>query len=382
MIYENIVRNQNNIVNTRDRINVSYILGPKVEIHGNSRSEYRVEFIDKKNNFVIYQTTIKTNHWAKANIQYFTDWRVRVWKGDDLFHEEDFNPKGKRVYISLSSKAIGDTLAWIPYVDEFRKKHDCHVVTSTFHNNLFKDRYPNVEFVEPGNVVPNLYAQYSIGLFYNEDNSINFFKNPEDPKKVPMQKIATDILGLKYEEVKPKLNIPNLPKKNKYVTMAFHGTTQAKYWNNPHGWQEVVDYLKTNGYTVKLLSKENDGYMGNKHPKGILELPEGPLERVIDELKQSQFFIGIGSGLSWLSWAVGTPTVMISGFSEPWTEMKDCVRISAPEGKCSGCFNRVRLDAGDWGWCPDHKGTDREFECTKSITGSDVIEQIKEAGLL
>jgi hypothetical protein len=35
------------------------------------------------------------------------------------------------------------------------------------------------------------------------------------------------------------------------------------------------------------------------------------------------------------------------------------------------------LDAGDWNWCPDQKGTDRQFECTKSITGEYVIKEIE-----
>jgi autotransporter strand-loop-strand O-heptosyltransferase len=81
--------------------------------------------------------------------------------------------------------------------------------------------------------------------------------------------------------------------------------------------------------------------------------------------------------LSWLSWAVNTPTVLVSGFSYDWAEMQDCVRISAPKGKCEGCFNRYRLDAGDWNWCPDHKGTDRQFECTKSITPQSVIKELE-----
>ena len=33
--------------------------------------------------------------------------------------------------ICFDSKAIGDTLAWFPYVEEFRKKHECEVVVST-----------------------------------------------------------------------------------------------------------------------------------------------------------------------------------------------------------------------------------------------------------
>jgi len=81
--------------------------------------------------------------------------------------------------------------------------------------------------------------------------------------------------------------------------------------------------------------------------------------------------------LSWLSWAMDTKTVLISGFSYDWAEMQDCIRIGAPEGKCSGCFNRLRLDAGDWNWCPDHKGTNRQFECTKFITGKMVIKELE-----
>ena len=74
---------------------------------------------------------------------------------------------------------------------------------------------------------------------------------------------------------------------------------------------------------------------------------------------------------------------MISGFSEPYSEFKDCERIFTPTGKCSGCFNKVRLNAGDWEWCPEHKDTDRHYECTKSIPPSTVIDAVnKQLGIL
>jgi autotransporter strand-loop-strand O-heptosyltransferase len=267
-------------------------------------------------------------------------------------------------------------LAWFPYVEEFGKVHNCKMVTSTFHNDMLQKQYPNIEFVNPGDVVENLYAMYSLGLFYTGDGNINLYKNPSDPKTQTMQKMGSDILGLEYKEIKPKLNKKNL-KKEKLVTIAIHGTAQAKYWNNPTGWQEVIDWLKGRGYRVRLLSKEQSGYMGNFEPKGIEKHPWGPLELVMDEMEKSQAFIGIGSGLSWLSWALDVPTVLISGFSYDWAEMQDCIRISTPKGKCEGCFNRLRLDAGDWNWCPDHKRTERQFECTKSITSEMVIEQLE-----
>lgn len=377
MIYDNIKRNKNNFVEARNTVHVSYIRGPKVEIIGNIEERYVIQFVNRKTNTIEFQTEIKNNEWAKCNFEYFVDWEIKVLRNNDLFYSESLNCENKRVYISLESKALGDTLAWIPYLEEFRKKWNCELVASTFHNKFFKEVYKGIEFIEPGTVVNNLYAMYSIGLFYNDNDEVMMFKNPQDPKSVPMQQIATDILGMDYVEVKPLIKKPNVERDNKLITIAIHGTAQSKYWNNPKGWQEVVDWLNSQGYRVELISRENDGYMGNYHPTGIQKLPEGPLEKVIERLSKSRMFIGIGSGLSWLSWATNTPTALISGFSYNWTEMQDCIRIGAPEGKCVGCFNRIRLDAGDWNWCPDHKGTERQFECTKSITGTDVIEKLK-----
>ena len=68
-----------------------------------------------------------------------------------------------------------------------------------------RNKGPEISFVEPGTNVEGLYAMYKIGLFYNDDSRINLYKNPIDPKKLTMQKMATDILGLEYKEIKPKL---------------------------------------------------------------------------------------------------------------------------------------------------------------------------------
>jgi autotransporter strand-loop-strand O-heptosyltransferase len=317
--------------------------------------------------------------WTRCNLEYFIEWRIEIYENGKLWFEHLYNAEHKRVYVALDSKALGDSLAWIPYVEEFGKVHNCKMVVSTFMNTMFESRYPNIEFVEPGTNVQNLYAMYGIGLFYNEDSTINIYKNPIDPKGQTMQKMCSDILGLEYKEIKPKLKErkPYIESNYKQVCIGIHGTAQSKFWNNPTGWQDVVDWLNAKGYVVKLLSKEGDNYMGNQLPNGIVKHPNGPLELVMDEMLKSKAFIGIGSGLSWLSWGLDVPTVLISGFSYDWAEMKDCIRIAAPKGKCEGCFNRLRLDAGDWNWCPDHKGTERQFECTKTITSEMVIKELE-----
>jgi len=377
MIYENIKRNKNNVMDINPQVTTSYIQGVTVNINAEDNKDYKIQFIDADTNHIHYETTIGNNCWAKCNIEYFINWEIRVYKNEELFYTEKYNAKNKRVYIAFDSRALGDTLAWIGAVEEFKNQHGCRLVLSTFHNELFQQQYPDIEFINPGDVVPHLYAMYSIGLFYKNNNSINRFKNPSNFLERPLQKMCSDILGITHKEVKPKLAKRNVEKDDKLITIAIHGTAQPKYWNNPTGWQDIVDWLKAKGYRVKLLSKEQSGFMGNFHPNGIEKHPWGPLELVMDEMVKSKAFIGIGSGLSWLSWALGTKTVLISGFSYDWAEMEDCVRITSPMDKCGGCFNRMRLDAGDWNWCPDHKGTNRQFECTKSITSEMVIKELE-----
>ena len=379
MIYDNLKKNINPIVNIENKVVIHFVRGPFVEIKGDKVAEYKVEFIDNNTGKIIYSTTVGNNCWCKCSIEYFVDWKINIYENGKMWHQHLYNAKDKRIYIALDSSALGDSLSWFPYADEFRKKHNCKVIVSTFMNDMFIDQYQQLEFVGPGTNVTDLYAMYGIGLFYNEDGTINGLKNPTDPKTVTLQKMCSDILGLEYKEVKPKVRdvTKGLDLNVKQVCIGVFGTAQSKFWNNSTGWQDVVDWLNNRGYTVKLVSKENDDYMGNKLPKGIIRHPKGPIERVMMEMKKSKAFIGIGSGLSWLSWSLDVPTVLISGFSYDWAEMQDCVRIASPKGKCEGCFNRIKLDGGDWNWCPDHKGTDRQFECTKSITSEMVIKELE-----
>jgi autotransporter strand-loop-strand O-heptosyltransferase len=375
-MYSNLIKNPNNIHST---LSVDFVLGPKVEIKSPVEADYHIEFFNKQTGELLHASSIKNNHWTKCLYEYFIDWHIKVFQKENdryvLVEEDYYNAEGKRVYIALDSKALGDTLAWFPYIDEFRKKHKCQVICSTFHNHFFQNQYPEIEFIEPGSIAHNIYAMYQIGWYY-KDGELNRFKHPHEVKSQAMQKTASDILGLEFKEIIPSISKPTVAKK-KQISIAIHATAQAKYWNNPTGWQQVVDWCNEQGYEVVLLSREGDSYMGNYHPTGIKYLDSYDMNNTIKTLCESEAFIGISSGLSWLSWATNTPTVLISGFSEAYTEPESCYRLSSPEGKCSGCFNKYQLDAGDWNWCPVHKGTDRQFECSKLITAESVIEALK-----
>ena len=122
----------------------------------------------------------------------------------------------------------------------------------------------------------------------------------------------------------------------------------------------------------------HDSKLGGTLTGVIDKTGDHPLEDRVTDMMGAEFFIGIGSGLSWLNWALNKKTILISGFSAPFSEFTDCERVFTPSSSaCNSCYNKVRLDAGDWEWCPEHKGTERQFECTKTISPSMVIEAIE-----
>lgn len=368
MIYDNLIKNEKIIRKGKTAtITNNFIDGAYIEINSPMNTNYRVEFVNSDGK-VEYTSFVNSNSWSKTSKKYFDEYICRVFERDELIYNQKYDASGKKVYIIIDSKSLGDTIAWIPYVDEFRKKWNCQVVVSTFLNFLFEDSYPEIQFVSPGTNVDGLYASYRIGWYYDGDSySKNFNKN--DFKKMPLQQTASDILGLDYKEIKPKIiEITKYESEQPYICIAIHSTAQSKYWNNPNGWQQLVDYVKSNGYDVYLISKEEDGFMGNNQPSGVNKISNKSLQEIGSILKGSKFFVGLGSGLTWYAWALDVPTVLISGFSEPWQEMKsDIVRIINTD-VCHGCFAKHLFDRGDWNWCPEHKGTERQFECTKSIT--------------
>ena len=142
----------------------------------------------------------------KSDIGGSNIWKIKI-KSDLYYSEHDFDLKDKKVLISFESKSLGDNLAWIPYVEKFMTERNCKVLCSTFFNGLFRNQYPKIEFVEPGSVISDIYALYRIGLFFTNGpksfTSIDEFdkeRHPLNPIQQPLGKIASDILGLEYEE--------------------------------------------------------------------------------------------------------------------------------------------------------------------------------------
>lgn len=369
-LYKSIINKEpkkNSKVNKNINIIQYFVNQPFLEIQGESDSNYEIKFFDE-NGTCHYHNTIKSNHWVRLNREYFTKWNTKIWEGGNLIYDKTLNYEDKRVLISLDSKSLGDSIAWIPYCLEFQKEHKCQVVVSTYWNHLFRDVYPELEFIEPGDTAHNIHGQYNIGWFYDPK------KEPEMPNTIPLQQAATNILGLPFKEIKPNISykIDERPYDEKYIAIATNSTSGCKFWTK-EGWQELINYLHSLGYKVINTSKENNPF------NNCEKIKDTSMEYTMNVIHHSELFIGLSSGLSWLAWAMGKKVVMISNFTKPDHEFtSNCIRI-INKSVCNGCWNspNYKFDKGDWNWCPIHKGTKRQFECHKSITSEMVINQIQ-----
>lgn len=289
---------------------------PKVTIIEEVNNLYFVVFMDRISGNVIASGSLWSNNTLCAQRQWFTYWKINIYKGKEKVYTEDFDPKGKTVFIKSDARALGDNLAWIPYFEEFRIKHKCNVVCSTFFNELFINEYPNLLFVKPDTVIHNVYAQYYVGTVKPD----NYIYSPRPYGKISMQEHATDILGLEHKEIKARITKPSV-RKTKTVCISEKASTTAKEWNG--NWQEVVDYLVSEGYEVKVISKEPTNLINVTDKTGNHQLSER-----IKDLCEAEFFIGVSSGLSWLAHSCETYVFIVSDHTPKDHEFSDnCTRI-------------------------------------------------------
>lgn len=270
--------------------------------------------------------------------------------------------------INFCTQALGDNIAFSPYADEYQRIHGGTVYVKTKWYSILKSNNSNVYFVDS-----------NMDIKCNKYFDIHFYF-----KNVPMQKLVCDQLGIEYREILPTIKESNkykFNKKKKYVCISVQSTSQLKYWNNSTGWDSVVKYIKELGYDVYVIDKDevfgSSEKWNNIPKKAFNETGNYPIEYRIDQIKNSSFFVGLSSGLSWLAWALNKKVVLISGCTDTYNEFNsNCYRV-INKNVCHGCLNDPSINnkngiLGGWMYCPRQK----DFECSKKISFDMVKEQI------
>jgi autotransporter strand-loop-strand O-heptosyltransferase len=361
-------------------IRYDFNLGARVVV---PQGAWRVQLRDLDTGNILFDTQC-SGSFINSSKRYYVRFRIEVWESGESVLQHEYSAAGRDVLIQFPVGTLGDPMGWFPYAVKFQERHGCRLTCAMSDAliPLFRDSYPHIGFVTHEGVKPeNYYASYSIGLFFDD---ADFIWQPTDFRHVGLHRTAGYILGVDPEEMPPRIAIPDAsrPMAEPYVAIATQASTQCKYWNNPAGWREIVRFLKDAGYAVVCIDKfavNGHGIVWNHIPHGVRdETGDRPLTERARWLRHAEFFVGLSSGLSWLAWAVGVPTVLISGFTHPNNEFATPYRVVNWHA-CNSCWNDVRhrFDHHDFLWCPRHAKTARQFECTRLITADQVKDTIR-----
>jgi autotransporter strand-loop-strand O-heptosyltransferase len=340
---------------------------------------WRVRLSDADTGNVLFDTEIRAGR-VNSSKRYYVRFRIEAWQNGESLFSHEFSAANREILIQFPVGTLGDLMGWFPYAVRFQERHGCHLTCAMGENiiSLVRSAYPHLTFVTHEEIKPErYYATYSIGLFFDDKD---FVHQPCDFRHVGLHRTAGYILGVDPTEMPPriKLDDDSRPIPEPYVCIGMQSTTQSKYWNNPTGWREIICFLRQAGYRVICIDQKpvhGQGLIWNHIPNGAEdETGNRPLQERARWLKHAEFFVGLSSGLSWLAWAAGIPVVMISGFTHPTNEFDTPYRVINYH-TCNSCWNdlRHRFDHQDFLWCPRHKNTPRQFECTRLIT----VDQVK-----
>ena len=344
--------------------------GLKVDFNSGARvrlpiGDWHVRISDYNSGIVAFDDNISDCTLVAAE-KYYICWHVEIWKDSELVFEHVLDLNGQEVFIFMAGGALGDSISLFPYLRLMQQSYHCKISLlppNDDFKNILATYFPDINLVDK--MPEDAYASYCLAVFQFLPYLI-----PADSRMMTPGMAAQSILGMprKADWV---IYTPTAERciKEKYVCIAVQASGIMKRWLYPDGWERVVSYLKELGYRVLCI----DGAAKVIADGHLIEMPSGaedftgmkPLMERVNLLAYADFFIGLGSGLSWLAHACGIPVILISGFSLPLGEFYTPYRVTNPL-VCHGCYNDVRVDWKEG--CPYHHGTEREFECNKSIS--------------
>lgn len=354
-----------------DGLRIDFNAGVRVEVPSGN---WHVKISDADNGQIFFDDKAARQVLISME-QYFIRWQIEVKQDDVLVFSHLYDAEGQTVCFVLEGNVLGDIIMLLPYIRAFVKKWQCQgvILDKPVFREILANYYP--EFTVVDSFPEDAYATYHMGAFQNPP-----FVMPDNARAIPAAYIGQELLGgqmpakaVRYWPTRPRVI------EKPYVCIAVQASGARKCWLYPQGWREIVAWLLQRGYRVICIDKERmtdtDG-MRIEMPEGAEDMSgDYTLMDRVNVLGYADFFIGLSSGLSWLAHAVGCPVVLISGITMPYSEFDTPYRIQNRQ-VCHGCYNDLRVD-----WredkCPYHKGTEREYECSKMITPQMVIGTIE-----
>lgn len=283
---------------------------------------------------------------------------------DKLTYFED-----KVILLHFDSFCLGDTICFSSFLNPFMEYHKPKkVYLTTFFPHLLESNDERVEIISA--------TQKGVHLNVDKYITVGYDKNSLEHTLGGMMYAVKDTMFIPQNSVPGKC--PVIKKERKIVknkvSIAPESLKKIAQWNyvdknGKSGWQGVVDNLVERGCKVYNISYEDRIKLNNvKDFHGFDDLNVS-----LNHILESEFFIGLSSGLAWLAWAYNVPVIMISNFTKEHNEFS-CYRVKN-DFSCSGCFNLFKNIQSS---CPIFEGSPRENECHLRITNEMVIDKVDE----
>ena len=327
---------------------------------------WRVRISDAETGLVFYDEVSEQAQRIVSLEKYYMPWLVEVYDENTLIYRHRFSPAGRKVHFVCNS-AIGDTLAFLPYLPLYRQLYEAKLSVRV-EPALWETVHRFCPWLEFAELVPeDAYAVYYC-IFMPEGAHILL---PLDAREVPLWQMGRILLGLARARTKMEWPAAERRIAEPYVCIGVQASDVAKTWQYPGGWEEIVLGLRELGYRVLCIDREREqsGHgLRACMPEGAEDFT-GPhdLSERADMLYHAEFFIGLSSGLAWLARTVGCPVVLIGGFSRPWHEFPEAYRVGNMH-LCNGCCNDLRLNFKE-GICQRQSRASETFlQCSKKIT--------------
>ena len=240
--------------------------GARVQVLARAAGAWRVRLRDLDSGSVLLEDE-NQGALVTSSRRYYVRVGIEVWELDEAGNATEvlshhYDASSKEVLIRLPVGTLGDTLGWFPYVARFAERHNARVTCAMSRPiiPLLQDAYPHIRFIpydsqEAQQASRSAYATYSVALFFGDDATTH---QPEDFRHVGLHRTAGHILGVGPQEEPPRLVLPDesRPIPEPDVCIAVQSSMQCKSWNNPHGWRDVIRFLKALGFPGGLHRPE------------------------------------------------------------------------------------------------------------------------------
>lgn len=315
--------------------------------------------------------------------------KINAYENDVIVETHNVSLQEKNIAFTIPYGihygGFGDTFSIMNCLRRFKEVNNCNIFISTGEmNDFFSSITDDFTFIQ---IIKNDKHQNNNLYLYGDNTAINNIDyhfevwvehSDSVVRRTHYYQRWLDFLGIPNEQpLKPTLKeIPpiseNIPKP--YICFSEFASMPSKMWHYENGWQELVDYFVDKGYTMVSISFENSSL------SNIVDLSgdEYSFLHRLSTLKDSEFYIGMDSGLSWMANFIDKHCCLIYGSSEEEFSFQDNVtKIGLSEDDyCRGCLEDVTV-LRSW----ENMATcfyRKSFECTRLLTTEIVITKIEE----